>query len=84
MVDKEWLNLVTRDYESDVNRLNSLFKLSGKTKLANHVPPHTYVGNLSSASQEIRTLQSVRTANQIEITVIQNGVKNTIEIAIGQ
>lgn len=52
MVDKEWLNLVTRDYESDVNRLNSLFKLSGKTKLANHVPPHTYVGNLSSASPE--------------------------------
>lgn len=39
---------------------------------------------LSSASQAIRTLQSVRSANQIEITVIQNGVKNTIEIAIGQ
>lgn len=39
---------------------------------------------LTSASQAIRTLQSLRTANQIEVTVIQDGVKNTLEISIGQ
>lgn len=39
---------------------------------------------LSSASQAIRTLQSLRSANQIEVTVIQGGVKRTLEISIGQ
>jgi general secretion pathway protein C len=39
---------------------------------------------LSSASQAIRTLQSLRSANQIEVTVIQEGVKRTLEISVGQ
>ena len=39
---------------------------------------------LSSASQAIRTLQSLRTAKQIEVTVLQNGVSKTLEISIGQ
>lgn len=39
---------------------------------------------LSSAAQAIRTMQSLRTANQIEVTVIQNGVKRVIEINVGQ
>ena len=44
------LNLITRDYVEDVRRLNTRFSLSGNTELAEHIPPHTFVGNLSGVT----------------------------------
>ena len=49
MVGQALLDLITRDHETDVRRLNTQFGLSGNTELAEHIPPHTFVGNLSGA-----------------------------------
>ena len=42
----ELLAVIDRDHPSDVARLNAALRLSGEARLAEHVPPHTFVGDI--------------------------------------
>jgi hypothetical protein len=46
MMSAELLAVIDRDHPSDVARLNAALRLSGEARLAEHVPPHTFVGDI--------------------------------------
>jgi len=45
-ISKEFLDMVKRDFSADVSRINSELNLKGQGLLVNHIPPHTFVGDI--------------------------------------
>lgn len=46
VISDEFLAMVGRDYSADVARINLELNLKGDGLLVDHVPPHTFVGNI--------------------------------------
>ena len=47
-ISKEFLDMVKRDFSADVSRINSELNLRGQGLLVNHIPPHTFVGDIDT------------------------------------